>query len=394
MLQAKTENGKLLTLAMLSQDKIKHIRYRTNFYCPTCEEKVIVRAGPHMIPHFAHYSKSKCSSIKGGEGPYHEKGKLLLYKWLKDQNINVTLEKFLPEINQRPDLYLTVNGKRIVIEFQCSRISIKDIQKRNRSYQSFDINPIWILGATQFKRLSYNYLRVDAFTLQFIHQFNPQSANFLYYFCPNAKQFLVLSDLYLTSQKRAAHKLRISKLDKMSFYDLFLGQRFKREELMSLWKREKTFFRLRVRSVSRGKELTWVQWLYLKRSYIEWLPSEIYLPVSTQYLMKSSLWDWQSRLCLDIIESLHIGQSFTLQQCIYLLQNHRHAIREYPLIQSTVCPIQEYLNWLVHLRIIKETTLHHYKKLKSLTHYKHIEEAIEGDKLLFDKISSKKSNKI
>src|SRR5699024_12473256 len=49
------------TLAMLSQDKIKHIRYRTNFYCPTCEEKVIVRAGPHMIPHFAHYSKSKCS---------------------------------------------------------------------------------------------------------------------------------------------------------------------------------------------------------------------------------------------------------------------------------------------------------------------------------------------
>src|SRR5690625_7501564 len=110
--------------------------------------------------------------------------------------------------------------------------------------------------------------------------------------------------------------------------------------------------------------------------------------------MKSSLWDWQSRLCLDIIESLHIGQSFTLQQCIYLLQNHRHAIREYPLIQSTVCPIQEYLNCLVHLLIIKETTLNHYKKLKSLTHYTPIEEAIEGDKLLFDKISSKKSNKI
>src|SRR5699024_1864 len=110
--------------------------------------------------------------------------------------------------------------------------------------------------------------------------------------------------------------------------------------------------------------------------------------------MKSSLLDWQSRLCLDIIESIPIGQSFTLQQCIYLLQNHRHAIREYPLIQSTVCPIQEYLNWLVHLRIIKETTLHHYKKLKSLTHYKHIEEAIDGDKLFVVKISSKQSNKI
>lgn len=394
MLQAKTQNGTLLTLAMLSKSEIKQIRHQTTFYCPTCHDKVIVRAGPHTTPHFAHYKKSKCPSMKGGEGPYHEKGKLLLYKWLKRQNINVSLEKFIPEINQRPDLYLLINDKKIVIEFQCARIPIQDIQKRNKGYKDLGINPIWILGANQFKRSGYNHLKVDPFTLRFIHQYNPQTSNFLYYFCPNTKQFIIASDLYLTSLKRAAYKIRVTKMETMYFYDLFRNYVFQSNELMSIWKKEKYHFRLKRRQVSRGRELAWIQWLYLKGSYIEYLPSEIYLPVSSQYLMKTSLWDWQSRICLDIIDSLHFGQSFSIQRCLHLLQNHLHSTRRFPLIHSSHRPIQEYLNWLVRFGIIEQITLSHYKKLKSLHHYKHVDEAIKGDKELMGKLSSKKSNKI
>src|SRR5699024_4320714 len=106
------------------------------------------------------------------------------------------------------------------------RIPIKDIQKRNRCYQELGINPIWILGAKQFKRSGYDHLKIDSFTLQFIHHYNPQTSSFIYYFCPDTRQFVIVSDLYLTTQKRAIHKLRVTKMENMNFNSLFSSQRF------------------------------------------------------------------------------------------------------------------------------------------------------------------------
>src|SRR5699024_4341246 len=159
-------------------------------------EKVIIRAGPQTIPHFFHYQKSECPSVEGGEGAYHEKGKLLLYHWLKKQHTNVFLEKHLPQINQqpdlllltknkkntikyqntyvflekhlpqikqRPDLLLLTKNKKIAIEYQCVRIPIKLLLKRNKGYQQLGIKPIWILGANQMKRMGQNSLKLDPF---------------------------------------------------------------------------------------------------------------------------------------------------------------------------------------------------------------------------------------
>lgn len=396
MLQAKTEDGILLTLATLSKNEIKMLKHRTKFYCPICHEKVIIRAGSETIPHFAHYSKSECPSVKGGEGPYHEKGKLLLYEWLKQQRINVSLEKYLPEINQRPDLYLIIKNKKIALEFQCSRIPIEHIQKRSRGYQRIGIHTIWILGANQFKRSGYNHLNIDSFTLQFIHKYtaHDHTSSSIYFFCPNTNQFIISSDLYITSPKRTLHKLRVNKIEKVNFYDLFLERKFNVNELLSLWKKEKQQFRLNRTKTPRGRDLAWLQWLYLKRTYIEYLPSEVYFPVSAQYLMKSSLGDWQSRICLDIIEPLQIGQTFRTQQCYSLLRNHIRSIQHFPLIRSSDCPIEEYLKWLVNLSIIEQTGPQHFTKVKAFRHYQHVEEAIKGDISLLEKMSTKDSNKI
>src|SRR5690625_6633327 len=83
---------------------------------------------------------------------YHEKGKLLLYQWLKSQQLHVELEPYLKEIKQQPDILLLLQGKIIAIEYQCARIPIRDIQRRNNGYKQRGIIPIWILGAKQFKR--------------------------------------------------------------------------------------------------------------------------------------------------------------------------------------------------------------------------------------------------
>ena len=90
VLRAITKKGCSVTLAKLTKKQIDILRTKENFYCPECKQSVIVRAGPKVIPHFAHRKGSNCS-IQGGEGAYHQKGKLLLYDWFINQGIPAEL---------------------------------------------------------------------------------------------------------------------------------------------------------------------------------------------------------------------------------------------------------------------------------------------------------------
>src|SRR5690625_1059778 len=248
MLQTQTKEGRLVTLAQLTTSEIEFHREHTQFYCPTCRNPVMVRSGPQVIPHFAHYSQSDCPSFRRGEGPYHEKGKLLLYNWLKHQRLNVTLEKYIKEIDQQPDLYVQINQTKIAIEFQCSRIRLRDIQKRTSGYISAKIIPIWILGANVFERKSNYHLKIDQFTLQFIHQFSPQMPIKLFYFCPESLKILVFEDTYVTGRGRAIGNLQFYQLPKLKFTQLFKENPFSKKVLYNLWKSEKKNFRLQRRS--------------------------------------------------------------------------------------------------------------------------------------------------
>src|SRR5690625_1073897 len=183
MLQAKTKDGELITPAKLSRQQLARKRSET-FFCPVCEERVILKAGQQVIPHFAHVSNQICPTSSGGEGPYHEQGKLVLYEWLTKQNLEVQLEAYIPEIKQQPDLLITINQRKIAIEFQCSRISTKVIQQRNFGYMRANIQPIWILSARLFKQRTANVIHMDHFTKQFIHRFSKNYPLTIYYFCP------------------------------------------------------------------------------------------------------------------------------------------------------------------------------------------------------------------
>src|SRR5699024_9228468 len=139
-------------IATKSTKEITILR-KEKFYCPQCLERVMIRAGPKTIPHFAHHRHSNCPSHKG-ESEYHETGKLILFQWLKQQQLHVQLEAFLPGIKQIPDILVTINNKRIAIEFQCSKIRVSDIIQRNKGYEKLKIIPIWILGEKLLKRIN------------------------------------------------------------------------------------------------------------------------------------------------------------------------------------------------------------------------------------------------
>ena len=391
MLQARTSDHVFVTLAHLTTAEIDVHREQSLFYCPICHEPVMIKAGIKVIPHFAHHAKTNCPSYQGGEGPYHERGKLLLYEWLKAQQINVQLEVYLKEIQQQPDLLLTINNRHIALEFQSSRIPVSVIKQRNIGYEKANIIPIWLLGANQFERQGEYHLKVNRFTLQFMQQFSLSSPLMLFYFCPLLRELVTFQDVYLTNQRLAMGRYQFHPLDHTSFTDIFKEKRLRKPALFQLWKEEKRNMRLRPRQHISRMEWSWHQWLYRKRTHFEHLSSLIHLPVRAQYRMKSPPWNWQSRICLDVIDPLPIGSHFSLKECERTVEQDLYSIYHYPLIRTNENPIRQYLQLLQQLNFIIQTSPDQFRKVKPLESYEHIEQSIRADVQVMDELIIRQS---
>ncbi|SFA82577.1 Competence protein CoiA-like family, contains a predicted nuclease domain [Lentibacillus halodurans] len=384
MLQAKTEYGRIVILSSFTKEEILAWKKKTQFFCPTCHEPVIVKAGSKTVPHFAHSSRSNCPSQEGGEGAYHEKGKWLLFQWLKHQQLDVQLEANLPAINQRPDVLIKLKDKTVAIEYQCARIPPEQIIQRNKGYDSQGIVPIWILGANRLDRYNRDQIKIDQFQLYFIHQFSPDFPLTLYYFCPDTLRLILFQDLYFPTKQRAAGKMLIKPLNDMIFTDLFRISFFTKKKIYQIWKGEKYIFRTKPSRRVYGRDLAWHQWVYVNGTHKESLPSFIHLPVSAQYRMVTPPWDWQSRLCLEMINPLAIGETFSLGRCIHFLRHHLRHAKFFPLIRSAANPIYQYLQLLEYLQIVRETSPHCFIKQNPIPFYQHIEAALGKDDQLMD----------
>jgi competence protein CoiA len=382
LLQAKLKTGELVTLFRYTRDEIAILRNKEQFFCPTCKERVIVKAGMTTIPHFSHIAETKCESDDRGEGKYHEMGKLQLFTWFKKQGLSVTLEEYIPEIRQRPDLLIRINGKKIAVEYQCATIPIQEIQSRTNGYQSLGIHPIWILGANHFHRLGKNTIKLNQFTIHFIHQFNINFSPTWYFFDPQTSHFIIANSPYLTRHNSTIVNLTIKKLSQFQFVDLFKRNLLRYDLLCHEWKRAKYRFRMRHPNKLYGRELAWYRWLYRKGMHREHLSSVIYLPVASQFVMKMELWDWQSRICLEIIDPLPIGGIFSIATC----ESKLPSLRKLPLVSTALNPIIEFFQLLVLHNIIEKLPNYTYKKLRDIQHYKQIETSLLGDIKIMDNI--------
>lgn len=119
--------------------------------CPVCNDTYEYCHGDIVSPYFRHKNK-KCSDFYSEpETDEHRKGKIMLFNWISQQpNIDkCELEKWLPETKQRPDIYFEKNGKKYVIEFQCSPIATEFLN-RKELYKLNNITDIWILGIGKY----------------------------------------------------------------------------------------------------------------------------------------------------------------------------------------------------------------------------------------------------
>jgi len=124
------------------------------FYCPVCNEKVVLKKGRKKMAHFAHFPNSKCrldDLIREPESAEHIKIKYSLYHYLKNLGVkNVEVEKYFKEA--RSDVYFEVNNNKVVIEIQKSTLNPEIFKKRMNFYTKNNIAVIWIIAPSTINK--------------------------------------------------------------------------------------------------------------------------------------------------------------------------------------------------------------------------------------------------
>lgn len=137
MLVARHSDGHLVNV-------LKDPCTRTETYhCPACQGPVCLRQGKVIRPHFAHIRLANCQFSHDNESAEHLELKAALYRSLSNSGATVAVEAFLPELGQIADILV---NNHLVLEVQCSRLSLERLKERTSAYQKAGYKVIWLLG--------------------------------------------------------------------------------------------------------------------------------------------------------------------------------------------------------------------------------------------------------
>lgn len=123
---------------------LHHHMFKRQYRCPGCNKNVFLKKGQIRMPHFSHRTTDECQTFSEGETEEHLEGKRLLFDFLRMLHMDVEMEAYLPNLQQRPDLLIP--SKKIAIEFQCSYLPIERMIERSNGYTQNGYRVIWILG--------------------------------------------------------------------------------------------------------------------------------------------------------------------------------------------------------------------------------------------------------
>lgn len=120
-----------------------------NYSCPECGGVVRLRGGPIRQLHFYHGADaSSCRS--SGKSATHLRLQRQLALLICGQ-----IEERFPTIGRIADVYSP--SKNLIVEVQCSSISIEEMERRNRDYASLGLRVVWVLLNTRFSRHYFSF---------------------------------------------------------------------------------------------------------------------------------------------------------------------------------------------------------------------------------------------
>ncbi|MER2190962.1 MAG: competence protein CoiA family protein [Solibacillus sp.] len=170
MLVALAEDQSYVMLThKLSRVALQRLREAQRFFCPQCKEPLLLKIGQVKIPHFAHRKNSQCDSLfTEGESQAHLLGKQQLFTLFQRLELEVKLEPYLKDLQQRPDLLVTKNNQQYAIEFQCSRLVKDRFIERTKGYKAHGITPVWILNTPSEKYRQQGLIKISINHYQYL----------------------------------------------------------------------------------------------------------------------------------------------------------------------------------------------------------------------------------
>ena len=386
MLTAKLANGKIFSLSdNYSKEQLLLKREQEKFFCPICDATVTLRLGKQRVWHFAHQKREKCTIEVEKESQYHLRGKLQLFKWLLKQQYLTTLEKYLPNIQQRPDIVLSKENLHFAIEYQCSPISIELLLKRTKGYIYNQITPLWIIGGNRFKRKGQYFSSISQFEWSTTRYLNKP---LIIYYCSEKKQFLLVCPLVTVSSTLTFAKLQFLPVYEMTFPKLInMSNKFKvtKENILFIkrhWRYSHNLY------PSKAEMYIMKLWLREKLSF-PLFPSEAGWPTTYHHLLETPPHVWQSWILLYFIRYQPIDRKFTLQMLensfLPLIRSQIFRVRSFIFFQPDISKVLfGYLKFLERINFLTSTGNQMYIRNKEVQVPKSMDEAVQMDQRIIN----------
>ncbi|MFD1705640.1 competence protein CoiA [Siminovitchia sediminis] len=356
LLTAYTKEGELVTLIGAAREQILQSREKETFFCPICEEPLILKAGHVRIPHFSHRRFSPCTYVSTEpESRKHLKGKQDLYEWCKSHQLPVLLEHYLPEIKQRPDLLVRTEDRTYAIEFQCTPIPVKSVAKRTSRYLSAGITPVWILGGMPYHKKRNNQ------TFEWNEYYWSLSVKYdqnilLAGYEPDHEIFSLLTRVTPYTPRKVFGRLRQWPISQVDFP--FCHFRDSSDIPLKNWLAEKrNWMQQKVRYGNLARD-PFLEAVYTNKKNPFLLSPVIGIPVFYMESFISHPVEWQFFIWADCLKQINLNKNISLKYITYKLQTR---IKKGEL-SLRILPMHERDQW-------KKAIAHYFQLLEQLFYF-------------------------
>jgi len=360
MLTAVNESGRRFSLQGEERlETLKKLRDKHRFYCEACGKPLILKLGQKVAWHFAHKPNMSCHGENEPESIVHLEGKRALYHWLNAQGEFPILEKYIPDIKQRADLFLHHHPKAIAIEYQCSNLTPQRFMERTAGYLSLDIRPIWILGENRLKNYG-SYIYRWHLTEELL--LNRKGKPYALFFSATSNRFIILHHFWpLASSTVVADRTEIP-AEQFCLHDLWQPPLLTHDlpQKAQIWLQQKSKWRTR-KSEHPSRLERYVLAICKKRGLpFESFPAYIGLPIPEALPIASPPFLWQAWLILQFIHGRPLGSILHVdaitKSVLTLADRKLMVLRENSKRREVVsAAIERYLSALHTIGIVAKT---------------------------------------
>ena len=381
---ARNQKGQMIYLPNLSEQEKEKLKFDW-FYCPSCNEKMLLKKGKLRTWYFSHLScyqhDKQISDIK--ESMVHRNGKQALYQWILKSTSLVQLEYTRKNLRQRPDVYCIFQNRSYAVEYQLAALDVNMLVKRTEKHIDSSDFPVWIIGKQandkHKKRRShmypYKYLQ-DAY----------HDLPVLYVFDPPFQMLEVLFPLATFS----ANKIFFTHsfvFPSTSFFQALEQNKFSfsSETIQKQWVKEKKVYRFS----NKKNPSPLLQFLFSffpeNQLSVPFLPPTVGVPTLFSFHLYSHCIEWQLWFQLLVLNSLNFGEQISIRKIksswCQMIQKGLIQVRPLPLIYRTNHwdALYAYMVYLHHLGLLHMENGYIQKK-RIEKKYQRMEDILEADR--------------